>query len=463
MSLSLSSKLLAALIGVCTFAICGMGLASYLSFNQGFLGYLNDQAVARMESAQARFERAYAKTGSWHFLENSHSKLWFDLLAPENFREANPGQPLLSDLAGAVLRITLLDARHQYVKGYRGVGSQPSLLPLYHKKQVIGWLAMTPFESVSAAGYQRFQTTQIQSSLLIGMLCLLTVTGISWWISQTLLRPVRRVAKATQDLTQGNYQIQVPVTSRDEAGLLAKNFNAMARTLAEHEQKRRNFMADISHELRTPLAVLRGELEALEDGVRQFDVNGCKSLQYEVQALNKLVDDLFELSLAEIGGSTYCHESFDLEECLQDLLKIYTSRFNARHLSLSFTPSGCLPVVGDEGRLTQLLSNLLENSLRYTHPQGELHIHTMRQGTVLRIYFDDSPPCVPEADLPQLFDRFYRVEHSRSRQTGGAGLGLAICQGIAEVHGGTLSASASPLGGLRITLALPVTQVDEPV
>lgn len=465
MKINLSSKLFLAVMALCTFAVGGMGLAAYLSFTRGFLGYLNEQALERIDLLVPRFEQAYREHRNWAFLVPQSDRPpegWFHLIGPPRSENEPPGSqhsPPVSDLTGAFLRITLFDAQDRYVFGYPRSDDRRVARPLQVDGQTVGWLAMTPFESVSATGDQRFQASQVRSSLLIGLACLLVSAIIAFWITRVLLRPVRRVAQATHRLAAGDYSIRVPVTSRDEAGQLAGDFNRMAGALANNEQLRRDFMADISHELRTPLAVLRGELEAMEDGIRSPDAAGLRSLQAEVASLSKLVDDLFELSLAEVGGPTYWREPFDLAALVQQAVNAYQPRFaqNALNLSLAIAQEP-LPVLGDERRLGQLFYNVLENSLRYTDQGGETQVRAVREGTHIVVDVLDSTPDVPAGEHERLFERFYRVDASRNRRGGGAGLGLAICRGIAEVHGGGLQAKPSPLGGLWLRLTLPVRE-----
>jgi two-component system sensor histidine kinase BaeS len=212
----------------------------------------------------------------------------------------------------------------------------------------------------------------------------------------------------------------------------------------------------VSHELRTPLSVLRGELEAIEDGVRTLDQSSMKSLQGEVGMLSKLVDDLYELSLADVGALTYRKSECDLNELLDSCAAMFQERCNARHLRLELElPTPPLRVEADPKRLQQLFGNLLENAVRYTDEGGVLRIRAASDGDDVRIDFLDSGPGVDADQLPRLFERFYRGETSRNRASGGAGLGLAICHSIALAHGGSLSADHSPLGGLWLTLRLP--------
>ncbi|MFQ0162805.1 multidrug transporter subunit MdtD [Klebsiella pneumoniae] len=230
----------------------------------------------------------------------------------------------------------------------------------------------------------------------------------------------------------------------------------VASTLERNQQMRRDLMADISHELRTPLAVLRGELEAIQDGVRRFTPESIPSLQAEVATLTKLVDDLHQLSMSDEGALAYQKTSLDIITLLEVAAGAFRERFASRQLSIQVSLPEQAMIFGDRDRLMQLFNNLLENSLRYTDSGGSLHITARRSGRMLVIDFADSAPGVSDEQLARLCERFYRAEGSRNRASGGSGLGLAICLNIVAAHGGTLRADHSPFGGVSIKVELPL-------
>ncbi|WP_373682369.1 ATP-binding protein [Pseudomonas sp. NIBRBAC000502773] len=458
MKLSISTKLFVAVSAGVLLVILSMGLATGWSFGRGFLGYINEQALERMATVVPRLASAYAREGNWAFMRNRPDR-WFDIMRPDPDEERvthDLRTPLASDLTGALFRIALLDKDRKRVTGYTAIGEDALVSPIVVAGETVGWLAVTPFQSVTEAGGERFQQYQLRTSLVMGVFSLLLAMLIAWWIARTLLEPVKRVAAATHRLASGDYSSRVAVASHDEVGQLARDFNQLAYTLERNEKMRREFMADVSHELRTPLSVLRGELEAIEDGVRSLDPNTMKSLLGEVGMLSKLVDDLYELSLADIGALTYRKAPCMLNDVLENSLAIYRERFTARQLQLDLElPREPVELLADASRLQQLFSNLLENSLRYTDVNGWLRISVGVDRDTVRIDFLDSGPGVSASQLPRLFERFYRGESSRNREHGGAGLGLAICRSIANAHDGSLVADHSPYGGLWLTLRLP--------
>ena len=265
------------------------------------------------------------------------------------------------------------------------------------------------------------------------------------------------MAGATHRLAAGDYASRVEIGANDELGTLARDFNQLAQTLEHTERARRTFMADISHELRTPLAVLRAELEAIQDGIRPPSASTLEAMNQELGQRGKLIDDLHDLSLTDVGAMAYRRAPIDLVTVLQAAQAGMQRRFEAAGLRLevSIAPPP-LSISGDEARLQQLFGNLLENSLRYTDKGGIARLHCQRDDAVAGISIEDSAPGVPEDKLEKLFERFYRLEASRNRASGGSGLGLAICRNIVEAHDGKIVAEPSPLGGLRIRIELPL-------
>jgi two-component system sensor histidine kinase BaeS len=218
-------------------------------------------------------------------------------------------------------------------------------------------------------------------------------------------------------------------------------------------------MADVSHELRTPIAILKGELEAIEDGVRPADAETIRSLQAEVARLGKLVDDIHDLSLADVGGLAFRFENVDLEPLLHEVVDAARSALEARRLRIEISaPVNEVVVRADPQRLRQLFTNLLANTMRYTHEGGRVRVALRRSENRAIVDWEDSEPGVPVDALPKLFDRFFRVEHSRSRESGGSGLGLAICKSIVDAHGGSIVARASELGGVLVQVQLPMAR-----
>ena len=294
---------------------------------------------------------------------------------------------------------------------------------------------------------------------IIGLGATLLAAAVAVWLSRRLLGGLEQVANSVHRLAAGDYDVRVPPLSRDEIGRLGDDCNQLAQILQRTERMRRAFIADVSHELRTPLAVLRGELEALEDGLRAPSPESIRSLQAEVASLSKLVDDLHTLSLSDTGALSYRMEDVHVCDIIRVALDAFRERIAERRLTVEMDAkgdAGLLVLRGDPDRLLQLFRNIFENSVRYTDAGGTLRVECAKRGASAYIDILDSSPGVPENVLPRLFERFYRVEASRNRASGGAGLGLAICKNIVEAHGGHIAARPSRLGGVCIEIVLPL-------
>ena len=353
-------------------------------------------------------------------------------------------------------RTTLLDAAHDVVAGNPSPAADAVIGPVVVDGRTVGWVASLPFRELTNAADLSFQERQTAAAWYIAALAVLLAGLTAWGLGRIFLAPAARLAAAIHRLAAGRYDTRITVASSDELGRLARDFNRLARTLERNENLRRQFMADVSHELRTPLAVMRGELEAMEDGLQPLDRRSIQSLQSEVASLAKLVDDIHQLSIADVGALSYRRVRFDVAEVLEPSLAAFRDRLAARGIeaSLDRAPEP-QEVIGDADRLMQVFHNILENAVRYADPGGRLLVECRSTGQEVEIVFHDSGPGVPDESLGKLFDRFYRLEGSRNRATGGSGLGLAICQSIVAAHGGTVAAGRSRLGGLSLTLRLP--------
>lgn len=471
---SIRLKLFYAMLAVIVVVILVMGATARYIFNRDFLGYLNEQSQERMEALMPRIEEAYRANGSWDFISNN-PRAWFDLLRPIIVEHDDAAvitaalrsnadakhMPSPADLTGVPMRFSLLDAQRKLVIGNPYIGPDARIRPIMRDSEIVGWVVQTPFENVIGSVDLRFQQSQFLAQLLIGLVAIMLVGLIVMRISGVLLKPLVRVARATHQLAGGDYAIRVQVDTEDEVGRLAGDFNQLAMTLERNEKLRREFMADVSHELRTPLGILNGQLEAIEDGVMQPDEATVRSLKSEVGHLSKLVNDLYDLSLADAGALTYRKHDLDLALLLQSTVLTYEDMFRKHGLALQTTPlPATMPVHADAGRLQQLFNNLFENSLRYTDAnqgKGQLALSCRREQQYWLVQLDDSAPGVDANAVERLFERFYRVEASRNRASGGAGLGLAICRRIVDAHQGSIQAMASPLGGLRVMVRLPVS------
>lgn len=469
MKISITHKLFLSILAATALALLSMFVIMQWSINRGFLQYLTTLEQDRLEQLAERLEQLYAEQGSWAFLREDPRRwtMRLRLMAekPDNGEASSlkekrnaPPFPLPRNARGPRFRFIILDAERTPIFGGPAGTGETNFRPIIHEGKTVGYIGLLSPKHFLNPQQLAFLKQQKFALILAAFGVVLVVVIFSLPLANRLVSPIRAMAAATRDLALGKYDVRVPVSSSDELGRLARDFNEMALTLEKNEKARRQWVADISHELRTPLSVLRGEIEALLEGIRTITPDAIRSLHAEALRLHRLVDDLYQLALSDLGTLTYRKENLDLLEVLRDSLEPYGAEFARKGITLATDISpGLKPVVfADAERMQQLFGNLLDNALKYTDAGGGLVIRLSCRDNQATMDFEDSAPGVPDVDLEKLFDRLYRVEGSRSRDSGGAGLGLAICRNIVEAHAGSISARPSPLGGVLIRVALPV-------
>ena len=304
----------------------------------------------------------------------------------------------------------------------------------------------------------RFLRSQTLGLVAVAGLLLLLALATAWWLARQWVRPLVAVQDATARIARGEFALRLPENRGDEIGAVLRNVNAMAQGLQKLEGARRRWMANMSHELRTPLTVLRGEIEALADGVRPLGQAAVASLREEVMRLSGLVDDLHLLAMADLQVLPCRFAEVDALALLDGLILKHEPAAAKAGLTLAWSQrsAGAVTVRWDEARIGQLLLNLLHNSLRYTDAPGRVALSLRPQGDSLRISVADSAPGLAAGDLERVFEPLFRADNARSQHNGGSGLGLAICVALARSHGGRISAGPSALGGLQIEVDLPL-------
>lgn len=458
MRLNITTKLFLGVLATSVLVAVVMAAAGQWGFKRDFHRYIEAAEARRAEAVAASLADIYARRGDWSSLAGQERR-WRMLLRSQA-RPGGPEEPeLMNRQRHGLPRAALYDANDTLVAG-RALPLAGEVIrhPVVVDGRTVGWLVRLPSQRPTEAADLRFQRAQLRNLAVASLAAVLLAALAAALLSRAFLAPARAIGAASHRLAAGDFETRVEVHTADEFGRLADDFNMLARTLQRNEEMRRRMMADVAHELRTPLAVIRAELDAVEDGIRALGPDTVTSLQTETRALGKLVDDLYQLSLSDVGALDYRRRDLDLREQVAMALQPLQERCTAAGLVLD--PAGVegapLMVHADPDRLVQLVSNLVENALRYTDAPGRIEVACRRDEGQAVIEVSDSPPGVPAELLPQLFERFFRAESSRNRASGGAGLGLAICRNIVEAHGGTISAAAAELGGIRITVRLPL-------
>lgn len=505
MRFSLRVKLFAVLLLVAAAAVTGMALFAQWSFEKGFVRLVEARQREQVAAVVERLAEEHTEAGGWERLRRDRVR-WVSILftgrsgddarAPRWVRRlaargAGPWPPQregprerddelareprldrapehdADERASGTdarrhqpleLRMMLLDEARDVVIGRAALVPGLELHPIVAGARTVGYLGVLPGPALNVLAEIRFLDEQKRAFTLIAGLVVLVAAALALPLAGAMTARIRRLAHGARALAAGRFQTRVPVDSGDELGRLAGDFNDLAMALERTESARRQWVVDISHELRTPLAVLRAELEALQDGVRALDRRAVDALHTDVLRLGRLVDDLYDLARSDMGALSYRKRDLDPVAVLADDLDAMAGEFRERGIDVELVRDApaSLRVHADADRLSQLFRNLLTNTLRYTDPGGALRIRAAVHAGKLVLDFEDTAPAVPAADLPRLFERFHRVERSRSRDLGGAGLGLAICRNIASAHGGCIDARASPLGGLWLQLTLPL-------
>ena len=307
---------------------------------------------------------------------------------------------------------------------------------------------------------QAFLTSVHQSLSWVGAIILLVGLIVSYALARGITVPLRKLSVAAEEITRGHFGKKVEVETGDEVGHLALAFNRMTETLEVNNRLRQRLLADIAHELRTPLAVIQGHLEGMLEGVIETDAEQIASLYDETVHLNRLIKDLRDLSLAEAGQLALDKQPTDVNQLVLRAVQMLKPLAEEKAISLE-QDLGRLPLLQvDAGRINQILYNLLTNALRHTPAQGNVKVLTsleeFRNREMVKIQIRDSGAGISAADLPHIFDHFYRADASRNRKSGGSGIGLAIVKRLVEVHGGAIEVESRPDTGSRFYVYLPL-------
>jgi len=395
-------------------------------------------------------EDYYAAQGSWNGIDQA--RFYWHLPNGMGMPDHHPAPLTVTDAQGWVVLAG---------PGYQP-GNQLSTAELRRGEPIqadgatVGYLLVPP-QGFGADPQEAAFLMRITQLLLLGALATFAVSLLlAVFLSRTLSRPIRELTSATRAIADGDLSQQVPVRSRDELGELAGSFNRMSAELARSLHLRRQMTADIAHELRTPLSLILGHAEAVHDGVLPPTAENFEIIRDEAARLEHLVEDLRTLSLADAGELSFAPQDVSPGDLLREVTSMYRYRAEQQNVTLKEQDEPGLPALHlDVGRMTQVLTNILDNAFRHTPEGGKIFLTAARADGGVELTIRDSGPGVSIEDLSRIFDRFYRADASRQRE-GGSGLGLAIAKSIVEMHGGQISASAPPGEGLRISVFLPV-------
>lgn len=464
-----------------------------------FSDFINDQLMEKMVDLKEKLIVEYNRNNSWEFLRSEPHQFrslversidkknrfrqkpglfherprpmppehGFDRRpnprGPDDFPGHGPGKggmmpPPMMGPQDLIDRISLFDENKNPVAGLSKNHGKNTLGDITVNGKTIGYLGIDKDRQLFEPRETGFLKQQFKAFTFIGCGVLILSALVSFVLSKHMLSPIKGLIKSTQDVASFKFDTRIDIKTNDELGRLASDFNSMAMTLEKYEDLRKQWISDISHELRTPLSVLQAEVEALEDGVRELNHEALSSLHGEISHLTKIVNDLHDLSLSDSGMLYFRMEPVNPVEILVETLQLFKTTFEKQPITLvqHLKIDRYSMIAGDRDRLVQMFSNIIENGIKYMTKPGQLTIRQKVFHNRLVLSFEDSGPGVPEESLVRLFDRFYRLDSSRSRKKGGSGLGLSICKNIAETMGGIISARNTTQGGLGIDIDLPL-------
>lgn len=474
--LTLRIQAFLAFLGFAVLLLLGVFIYSSLSFEKSFETYILHRENERNAELIESLKQYYESEGSFEYFKNNPES-WEAFHQVRRSGERFPPRPTNATQEAYLhpadrptprgprrdfrTRYLLLDESKNLIAGNRSNRDQyvSTEISLHTNggKRVIGYISMPVNRVLRDIADLQFVDQQKNHFTKMTLFALVAAFAFAIPLALLLTRKLKRITHHVENLGRGEYSHKISLNGRDEISLLAEQLNHLGQTLADSETSRKRFVADISHELRTPLAVLKADLEAMEDGIRPLTRESIKRLQTHTHRLQHLINDLYELSLSDIGAMTYRKSWCDLTSLTQSVLTSFMQEAKDMDIALTFaSPENPLTLFADESRLQQLVANLLSNSLKYTHAPGSIHLHIEALPNIARITLEDSAPSVNMDELERIFDRLYRGDASRNRATGGAGLGLSICKNIVTAHNGTIYASPSDLGGLKIIIDLPL-------
>jgi two-component system sensor histidine kinase BaeS len=483
---TLFSRILFAQVVAVVLALTVVILITRASLNQGFEAFLQRQENMMLQTIAPALTQLYERQGGWDLIRqnpDNWQKIWRVTRLgsggpqagaqrqgpgpgrgrPRDAEPPGPGAGLEPELRWMAQsgrgklrdRLFLLDEVKAPIAGHPiDVSETLELEAIVVDGEAVGWIGFAPTGSALPHDAQRFMEGQLKIMFLALAAALAVAVVLAWVLARNVSRPVQRIGRTVRELSDGRFEARSGDVSGSEVGTLAMHVNRLAASLEKSRTARQRWMADIAHELRTPVAVMKGEIEAIADGVRTADERTTASLNEEIDHLASMVEDLQTLALADAGALNVHKEAVNLTELVRLSTDSFRNRLAERNIELETDLGDTLTLNVDAQRIRQLLHNLLENSGRYVEEGGKVRL-SLEAGRGAVLMLEDSGPGVSEQQLGRLFDRFYRAEGSRSRSTGGSGLGLSICRNIVEAHGGTIEAGHSALGGLSIRMELP--------
>lgn len=456
MRLSLRIKMILAFSVVAIVAVLGIVVFANFESERQVRSYMSRGGQYGLTTLVENLEVYYEDRGSWDGVES--------VISSSNFRggKNNPR----GDNSG----LQLLDDRRTIVWTTNGsmIGTvlekealSDAIELLNSRNKIIGYLIVGAGSQAQVDEISPFVTRLKSVVLYSGIVAAILAIVIAILLSNYLLKPVKDLTRASAELSSGDLSTRVTAKGNDELAELANTFNHMAASLETAEERKKALTADVAHELRTPIAVQKAQLEGMLDGVIPVTNDNLSIALQQTDFLSRMVDDLRLLAMADAGEVKFEYREIDLQEFIIQIAGQFTGQLQIEGTKIvtefhGFSENELITTEPD--RLSQIIHNLLSNAQRYGKKGGLVTVSCERNQSNFVISVKDDGPGLPVSALPHLFERFYRHEKARSRETGGTGLGLAISRKLAVLMGGDLTAGNHPAGGAVFTLTLPLTR-----
>ncbi len=448
-------KLVAHFIALTAVTIVLVSWSINYAIDQQFARYLMDMELQRSASFTEAVEDVVRESDSW------------DDIRPELTRMAAMANRWIqiTTADGEVRFDSAVERRGMGMHGRRGIvepqaGANIVRLPMTLDESTAGYIRLSSLSierDVFSPADLAFRQTINRSIIAAGLGAVALAVLLSLLLSQRLVRPLQILSQAASGMAAGDLDQQVTTETNDELGYLAKVFNQMAANLSRLERLRKKTTADISHELRTPLTTIRGYIEAMRDGVVPCTADSWNAVEADVKRLSTLVDDLTELTDAE--APLWKPTPFSLNKVVSDAVGHMRPLAHENQVSLCLGLAESNPMIeGDEQRFFRVCVNLLSNAVDYSPPGGRVELATSANDGHAVFTVKDYGQGIAPDQLPLIFERFYRVDPSRTRKTGGSGIGLAIVRDIVQAHGGKIEANSQLGKGTRFTVTLPCAE-----
>ncbi|WP_428909596.1 ATP-binding protein [Niallia sp. Krafla_26] len=455
--MKLQTKLTIAFISIVLLMGLSQSIFLQSKIQDTFQNYLDRQNIGYLERMKQNLTLFYEETGSWEnvqqvyfneFTGNEHG-----MMMRGNMNSMNMHLPsadlLLLDTRGTVIADTTGTRNGESSTNFNGKKSD---ITIDGKKVGTLLLYQSGLQSLEKEFILSSNLAIINTSIIAALIAVL----LSIWITKKITKPLKELTKRTKQITRGEKWTPVTISTKDEWQELGDAYNEMAVQLAKNEEVRQTLVADVAHELRTPLTILQGELESIQEGVKQPNEEVILKLIDEVYRLKRLVNDLQQLSLAEAGKLPLHKHPVQIKELIERICGNFQWLADEKQISLRYDQiSEDVWLEIDPDRITQVVVNLVGNALRHTPNHGLVEITGYEGDDSFILKVSDNGPGIPKDTLPFIFERFYKRDLSRSRSESGTGLGLSIAKGYVEAHGGTIAVDSEINKGTTFTVVLP--------